>query len=58
MATIMDVHLARATQLIRSCQRDLNRELSNAERRDLLADNTPWTLEHIRRVVGELGDCV
>jgi hypothetical protein len=51
---MMREHIERATRLIEACERDLNRKLSQGERRDLLADNTPWTLEYIRKVVDRL----
>jgi len=46
-----------ATRLVTNCQRDLRRELSNGERRDLLCDNTEWSSDYIRAIVGALGDC-
>lgn len=46
-----------ATKLVTDCQRDLRRELTNGERRDLLSDNTDWETDYIRSIVGQLGDC-
>lgn len=36
-----------ACRLIANCQRDLARELSDGDRRDLLADNTHWSSDQI-----------
>lgn len=56
--TRLEKDVARATELVRAAQRDLDRELSNGERRDLLKDNTDWPSTHVAFVVGRLGDCV
>jgi hypothetical protein len=46
--------LATARQLIARCESDLRRRLSDGEKRDLLADNTEWSLPLIAAVVAEI----
>lgn len=41
---------ARAADIVRRAERDLG-ELSDGQRRDLLADNTEWTADYIRTIV-------
>lgn len=52
----MDEHIekAKARELIAKCEADLRRKLTDGQKRDLLADNTQWTSEFIRRMVAEL----
>lgn len=49
-----DIIRVRAIAIITNCQKDLKRELSDGERRDLLKDNTYWTSEVIHEVVETL----
>ena len=44
-------NLERATRLISDAQINLGRILTDGERRDLLADNTPWSMDYIAHVV-------
>lgn len=44
----------RAEGIIGACERDLGHKLDRAQMRDLLGDNTDWSLAHIRRVVEQL----
>lgn len=43
-----------ARDLIAKAEKDLNRELSNGERRNLLADNTEWSSQTIRAMVNNI----
>ena len=56
MNTLQD--LKYATRLVRDRQNDLGRELTNDERRELLAVSTEWNHGYIHHIVGDLGECV
>jgi len=43
-----------AQRLLRDCEIDLNRKLTMGERRDLLADNTPWSMDYIALVAEQI----
>lgn len=49
-----DSIMGRATALVHDAQRELGRTLTDGERRDLLADNTPWDTDLIRCIVEAL----
>lgn len=45
---------AKATGLVKACERDLHRKLSHGEMRDLLMDNTTWPSSKVHDVVATL----
>lgn len=47
IVTLEKSRVKTACQIIRRCENDLNRQLSDGERRDLLMDNTDWLRDQI-----------
>jgi hypothetical protein len=54
MTEFEEWRVEQACKLIHACESDLKRELSDGERRDLLADNTHWSWEQIVAAVAAI----
>lgn len=53
-STMNESSIREARAIIARCESALRRRLSDGERRDLLADNTSWTLDDIAAVVAQI----
>ena len=45
-----------AVSIVQSAERDIGRKLDDAQRRDLLCDNTDWNRERITLYVAQMRD--